>query len=139
MTDLDKALDVLRSNPDDFKAQSGFYDLVLNTGFFVPTVSESFINGEGKEEEANVPLLVESEGKDYLVFFDQKERLLQWAQQDAASVEIPGYLLAEMTTDQLHWVMNIGTDYAKEFVPDEIAWLKDVVAKCKAEDAKSAE
>ena len=30
--------------------------------------------------------------------------------------------------------MNIGTDYNKQFAPDEIAWLKDVVERCKAEE-----
>jgi hypothetical protein len=30
--------------------------------------------------------------------------------------------------------MNIGTEYNKQFAPDEIAWLKDVVARCKEEE-----
>jgi len=137
MTELDKALVELRANPQDQKAQSGFYDLFLNTSFFVPTANETFINGEGKEETVNVPLLIDSEGTDYLVFFDEQQRLNDWAEQEAAHMRVPGHVLAEMTSEKIQWVLNVGSDYAKPFAPDEIAWLKDVVATCKAEDAKA--
>jgi len=139
MTEIDKALETLRANPEDHKAQSGFYDLFLNSGFFVPTVTETFINGSGENEEASVPLLVESDGTDFLVFFDQQQRLDAWAEQEAPSIQVPGHMLAEMSTEKIHWVMNMGTDFTKEFVPEEIAWLKDVVTRCKAEDEAAAE
>ena len=41
MTEIDQALEALRANPDDHKAQSGFYDLFLNMSFFVPTINET--------------------------------------------------------------------------------------------------
>ena len=47
-------------------------------------------------------------------------------------MQLPGHLLAEMSTEELFWAMNIGTEYSKQFAPDEIAWLKDVVAQCHA-------
>ncbi len=138
MSDLDKALSALRKDPEDRSAQSGFYDLFLNTLFFVPTTNEMFSpDGDSDEQEVEVPLIIENDGTDYLVFFDQQLRLNDWAEQDAPFVKLPGHVLAEMTTDELHWVMNIGTDHFKEFVPDEIAWLKDAVARCKAEGEKS--
>jgi peptidyl-prolyl cis-trans isomerase C len=136
MTDLDKAFEALRAKPDDQKAQSGFYDLFLNTLFFVPTAKEMIqVDEEGTEQETEVPLIIENEGTDYLVFFDQQQRLNDWAEQDAPFVKLPGHLLVEMTTADLNWVMNLGTDHFKPFAPDEIAWLKEVVAHCKAEDA----
>ena len=137
MTDLDNALSALREKPEDHKAQSGFYDLFLNSPFYIPTTNEMVSpDGEADEEEIEVPLILENEGTDFLVFFDEQNRLNAWAEQEAPYVKLPGHVLAEMTTDNLHWAMNIGTDHFKEFVPDEIAWLKDVVARCKAEGDK---
>lgn len=134
MTELDQALVTLRDNPRDHKAQSGFYDLFLNMLFFVPTVNEMVSpDGKAEEEEMEVPMIVESDGTEYLVFFDQQDRLDGWADQDAPHVKLPGHVLAEMTTENLFWAMNVGTEFAKQFAPDEISWLKDVVAKCKAE------
>ena len=136
MTDLDKAFEALRAKPENQKAQSGFYDLFLNTLFFVPTVKEMIqIDDKGTEQETEVPLIIENDGTDYLVFFDQQQRLNDWAEVDAPFVKLPGHLITEMTTVDLHWVMNMETEHFKTFAPDEIAWLKDVVAHCKAEDA----
>lgn len=136
MTELDQALEALRANPDDHKAQSGFYDLFLNSIFFVPTIKEmvSTVDNSAKEK-TEVPLIIVADGIDYLIFFDEQQRLNDWAEEDVPSQRLPGHLLAEMTTAKLHWAMNIGTDYNKQFAPDEIAWLKDVVGRCKAEDA----
>lgn len=135
MTAIDQALEALRANPDDRKAQAGFYDLFLNSSFFIPTTNEMVsTDDKSAEEKIEVPLILESEGADFLVFFDQKERLDAWAEQEVPCLQLPGHVLAEMTPAELHWAMNIGTAYNKQFAPDEIAWLKDVVARCKAEE-----
>jgi hypothetical protein len=140
MTEIDQALETLRANPEDFKAQSGFYDLFLNSNFFVPTVYEEVeTDDKGAKENIEVPLIIEADGIDYLVFFDGQERLNDWAEKEVPCLQLPGHVLAEMTPNELHWAMNIGTDYNKQFAPDEIGWLKEVVAKCKAEDAAQSE
>ena len=134
MTELDQALEALRANPDDHKAQSGFYDLFLNSIFFVPTIEEMVsTDGKSTKEKTEVPLIIVADGIDYLIFFDEQQRLNDWAEEEVPSQRLPGHVLAEMTTAELHWAMNIGTDYNKQFAPDEIAWLKDVVKRCKAE------
>lgn len=134
MTDIDQALAALRVDPDDHKAQSGFYDLFLNSSFFIPTADELIdTDAKGAAEKIEVPLIIEADGIDYLVFFDQQQRLTDWAEKTVPYLRLPGHVLAEMTPAGLHWAMNIGTDYNKRFAPDEIAWLKDVVARCKAE------
>lgn len=140
MTDIDQALADLRANPRDFKAQAGFYDLFLNSLFFVPTIHEEVdIDGQGTKEKIEVPLIIEEEDTDYLVFFDNQQRLNDWAEKEVPCLQLPGHVLTEMTPEALHWAMNIGTEFNKQFHPEEIAWLKDVVAKCKAEDAGQAE
>jgi len=134
MTEIDQALEALRADPDDHKAQSGFYDLFLNSSFFIPTVDEMVDTADKKgKEKIEVPLVIVDEGIDYLVFFDQQQRLNDWAEKEAPALQLPGHVLAEMSTAELHWAMNIGTDYNKQFAPDEIAWLKDVVERCKAQ------
>lgn len=136
MTELDKALEALKENPDDRKAQSGFYDLFLNSGFFVPIINETIKNEDGTtEENAEVPLILENDGTDFLVFFDEQQRLNDWAEEEAPCVKLPGHVITEMSTPELHWALNVGTDHFKTFVPDEIDWLKDVVTRCKAEMA----
>ena len=138
MTELDQALEALRASPDDHKAQSGFYDLFLNTVFFVPTIEEMVsTDDKSTKEKTEVPLIIVADDIDYLVFFDQQQRLDDWAEEEVPSFRLPGHVLAEMTTAELHWAMNIGTDYNKQFAPDEIAWLKDVVERCKAEDGEA--
>ena len=138
MTELDQALEALRANPDDHKAQSGFYDLFLNSIFFVPTVEEMIsTDDKSVKKKTEVPLIIVADGIDYLIFFDEQQRLNDWAEEEVPSQRLPGHVLAEMTTAELHWAMNIGTDYNKQFAPDEIAWLKDVVERCKAEGGES--
>ena len=135
MTELDQALEALRANPDDHKAQSGFYDLFLNSSFFVPTIDEEVsTDDESTKEKIEVPLIIEADEIDYLVFFDEQQRLNDWAEKEAPCLQLPGHVLADMTPAELHWAMNIGTDYNKQFAPDEIAWLKEVVERCKAEE-----
>jgi hypothetical protein len=135
MTELDQALEALRANPDDHKAQSGFYDLFLNSTFIVPITDEMIdkVDKSGKEK-VELPLILVADNIDYLVFFDQQQRLFDWAEKEVPFLQLPGHVLAEMTTAELHWAMNIGTDYNKQFAPDEITWLKDVVKRCKAEE-----
>jgi hypothetical protein len=130
MNQLDEALIGLRENRDDPKAQSSYYDIFLNTVFFVPTWEDP--DGASKEAGENqvAPLVLEWEGNDYLMIFDTLERLNAWAKKKVTYVEVPGHVLAATSAPPLHWALNVDTEYAKPFVPEEIAWLKDVVGKC---------
>ncbi|WP_239027619.1 SseB family protein [Geomonas diazotrophica] len=75
MEKLDEALVNLRQNMSDGKKQCEFYDLFLNSSFFVPILSES----EQQEESGGVmPLITEADGKDYLMLFSTLERLHAW-------------------------------------------------------------
>jgi hypothetical protein len=64
------------------------------------------------------------------MLFDTKERMLAWAGAEVKWVDVPGHVLASNTLPPLHWALNIGTDYSKQFLPDEIAWLREVVERC---------
>ncbi|ABQ26636.1 SseB family protein [Geotalea uraniireducens] len=141
MTEMDKALETLRQDMNDAKSQSKFYDLFLNSTFFVPTLNEqdAIEAGEGGAEGQVLPLVIESEGNDYLMLFDSEERVQAWAQAKVDSVEVPGHVLAATTQPPLRWALNVGTPYSKQFLPDEIAWLREVVERCNAEADKVTE
>jgi hypothetical protein len=132
MTKLDLALETLRQDMNDAKSQSTYYDLILNTTFFVPIQDAGSVEGAAEviDEGDVLPLVIESEGNDYLMLFDTRERLTADAEVDC--VEIPGHLLVATSIAPLHWALNVGTDYSKQFLPDEIAWLSEVVAQCNA-------
>ena len=134
MTKLDLALETLRQDMNDAKSQSTYYDLFLNATFFVPIQDAGSVEGAAEviEEGDVLPLVIESEGNDYLMLFDTKERLIAWAHAEVDCVEIPGHLLAATSIAPLHWALNVGTDYSKQFLPDEIAWLREVVEQCNA-------
>ena len=148
MSQLDEALIVLRQDMDDAKSQSKYYDLFLNSTFFVPTMEGELPTGEAGTGEAGtgeadaaaegqvVPLVMESDGNDYLMLFDSLERLKAWAKEGVGYVEVPGHVLAATSASPLHWALNVDTEYAKPFIPAEIAWLKDVVDQCNAQAAK---
>ena len=135
MSELDEALVELRQKMDDPKTQSKYYDLFLNTTFFVPTYEEA-LGGEPTVDGQVAPLVLQSEGVDYLMLFDSLERLKAWAKQEVSFVEVPGHVLAAKSSPPLHWALNVETEFAKPFVPEEIGWLKQVVDQCNAEAAK---
>ena len=123
MTALDEALDKYLQ---DDNCQSAYYDLVLNTDFYIPLEDEDAATAL-KEKEAVSPLVVESEGKSYMMLFDTEEGLSNWAKRPVNYVILAGFKAAEISVPDLHWAVNIGGDYAKEFVPDEINWLKESI------------
>ena len=137
MTEIDQALSALeldRRNPDK---QSRFYNLFLNTTFYVPTLEDEAETGatESAEKGPVLPLVIEAEGRDFLMLFDTQERLQAWAQAEADCVEVPGHVIVAMSEPPLNWALNIGSESSKLFSQEEIAWLKGVVAQC--EDGKS--
>jgi SseB protein N-terminal domain len=135
MTELDQALETMRRDLSDTGNQSKFYQLFLSTPFFVPTLDEQALGGEVDEagDDRVLPLVIEAEGNDYLLLFDTVERLHAWAEEEVKSVAVPGHVLAATTEPPLRWALNVGTDHAKQFLPEEIAWLRDVVERCNAE------
>lgn len=141
MTPMDQALETLRQDMRDPKNQSQFYDLFLNSTFYVPTAGEEVPPGENgaEEQEGAMPLIIDLEGTDYLMIFDTEERLRDWTGGKGEFVPVPGYVLAATSLPPLHWALNAGTDFSKQFHPEEIAWLRDVVERCRAAAGEEGE
>lgn len=139
MTALDEAMKALRLDMEDASHQSNYYDIFLNTTFCVPTLDQQMLDEETAVEEGQVlPLVIESDGNDYLMLFDTEERLKNWTSEEVKWVGVPGHILAATTMPPLHWALNVGTEYSKQFLPDEIAWLRGIVEQCN-EAAAAAE
>ena len=130
MTELDLAFEAATKNP---KKQPEYYDLFLNSEIFIPThdVPSEDRRRRAGESETIIPVIVESEGKSYLMLFDSKERLSAWAKREIGFAAIPGHAIVKMMNPSIHWALNVGTGHVKVFVPDEIRWLKESVSRSK--------
>jgi len=143
MTPLDQAIKALHEDPDNIEHRNHFYSLFLQTNFFVPTFDEAtgdMSKGEGAvaDPEKALPLIMEADGDNFMMLFDHEDRVVAWAEEGVKCVTFPGYVAIAMATEDLHLAMNVGTDYAKQFVPEEIAWLKQIVEQSKAADGNEA-
>lgn len=134
MTRLDTAYAEAMKNEAN---QSAFYDAFLNSQLYIPTHTddrESNARGRAEQGESIAPFFVESEGVQYLMLFDSEQRLSAWAQREVGFVVVPGHAVVEMMSPEIHWVLNVGTKFAKTFVPDEIRWLKQSVLDSKGKE-----
>ncbi len=132
MTELDEAIKLGFEDP---KKQHLFYDLFLNSIFYIPVVDE----GENaKNEEGALPLLVEANGKTYLMLFDTKQKLTDWANKEAKYLPVQGHAIAELSSSNIYWALNYGTELQKFFEPDEIKWLKEIVQKANKDSKKKS-
>lgn len=137
MSPLDSAYVAAMQNADE---QSAFYNAFFNADLFIPThtMPEADQQRRADDDESISPIFVESEGVQYLMLFDSKERLSAWAQREIGFVAIPGHAVVEMMNTDFHWVLNAGTKHMKKFVPDEIQWLKEIIANSKGQKTSVA-
>ncbi len=121
MTKLDDAIKLCTENAEQ---QSQFYELFLNSLFYVPVIGEE---DNPLPEEGALPLLVEANDKTYLMLFDTMSRLSDWADNEAQYLAVTGHGITEMSSPNIYWALNYGTDLQKFFEPKEINWLKVIV------------
>ncbi len=109
----------------DESQQAAYYDLILNSDFYIP-VDWQGVQNAGTEQEAVSPLVISSNDKHYMPLFDSEERLRAWAEgKPVEFIVLTGWRAALVSTPQLHWALNPGSGSGKEFVPEEIRWLKE--------------
>jgi len=138
MTPLDKALQAAMK--DGVKAGQ-FYGLFLQTDIFIPTHEVPEVEGERHVDDDEVinPIILENEGDKILLLFDQLERLQNFAHRELGYVVLPGHVILDSMPEGLRWVLNHGTDHAKEFVPEEIEYLKREFQQPRSEQAEVPE
>lgn len=124
MTEIDVALQAAqegKASPDDF------YNLFLNREIFIPLIEKP----DPAEPKTLKPILIEVDGKKYLMLFDTQDRLAAWAKRKIDFAAMPGHGIVAMMDASIPWMLNVGTDHVKEFVSDEINWLKTSIGKSK--------
>ncbi len=133
MTPLDKAYALAQKDQSN---ADGYYDLFLNSTIYIPVWDAPERTGERRADnnETINPVIVENDNRHYLMIFDTEERLSAWAQREIGFISVPGHAVVEMMDPKIHWMLNVGTDYLKEFVADEIQWLKDVLRQSVAQE-----
>jgi len=111
--------------------ESVFYNAFLSTTIFIATVNapEKEQNRRAGENDSISPIIIESDGANYVMLFDTKERLASWAKREVGFAALPGHAIVEMMSTDFHWVLNVGTEHMKILVPEEIQWLKENLKK----------
>jgi len=132
MTPIDQALAAFYEDPENTEKRYDFYRLFLSTDFYLPTFDEK-TGGVAKADngEQMLPLIMEADGNNYMMIFDNEQRAIDWSEEGAFCVALPGHVVVEMATEGLYLAMNVGCERNKQFIPEEIAWLKEVVKKSK--------
>lgn len=126
MTPLDEALLAAQGDP---ALVDQFYGLFLSTMLVVPIYERPAklpLDASGRlEEEAPMRPIVIPDGElQYIPIFDSLDKLVAWAQQEVEYMKVPGHAFLEGLHPSIYLALNPGHAPAKEFVPDEIAWLK---------------
>jgi hypothetical protein len=135
VTQLDKSL--IAAQQDNSKAND-FYNLFLNTDVYIPTrdMPEKDTVSRAEEGEKFTPVIIDRGGKKYLPIFDTLERLQAWANRSIGYVRISTHALLRGIGNDIHIVLNIGTDYYKEFVSEELKMLREAVAATTPKEQK---
>lgn len=127
-TKLDEAV---KMAAEDYEAHgNNFYDLFLNSMIYVPTWDlpeklGGMITGDNHEIQ---PIIIEDDGRKYIMLFDHENRITEWTANSEEPREIgvvgmTGYDVLKTFNSDVHMMLNVVSDYMKEFVPDEIDWL----------------
>jgi|CXWL01.1.fsa_nt_gi hypothetical protein len=101
-----------------------FYNLFLNSEIFIPLIEPP----DPADPRSIKPILIEADGKNYLMMFDAEERLSAWAKRKIDFAALSGHGIVQMMDPSMSWILNVGTEHMKQFVPEEIAWLKESIA-----------
>lgn len=128
MTELDQAIAKAFESEGQQTDANKVYLLFLRTTLFVPVKKE--INPESDEPFA--PLFANMNNQFFMFAFDTSEKLSAWAGDQINELEYVELLGSEVIagiSDKAFLCLNPGTDFYKEFSPDEIIRLKTIVSR----------
>lgn len=128
---LSKLDTAVKMAAEDYEAHANhLYDLFLSSMIYVPTwdLPEKVGFSLSKENQQIHPIIIESEGRKYIMLFDSEERVTEWTANAEEAREIgvigmSGYDVLKTFQSDVHMMLNVVSDYMKEFVPEEINWL----------------
>ncbi len=123
MTELDKLIASAFASEGKQDDVNKVYLLLLRSLLFMPVKKEH----NATDDEPFSPLFALIDDQYYLPAFDSLDRLQAWAGhhlQEVAYVELSGQDLIAGMHENVFLCLNLGTDYYKEFSPDEVKRLK---------------
>lgn len=128
MTELEQAMAAALTGNGQTSAVNRFHRLFLQSIFFLPVDQ----NHEPSEEEPFHPLFIEHEKNIFILIFDSEERVKTWVgdmDEKISCIKISGRDLMTNIGESVYLILNAGATIYKEFSPDEIKYLKKVVAR----------
>jgi hypothetical protein len=133
MTELDQVLEAAFKSEGARDDVNKVYLTLLRSSLFIPVEKQGLhvVDPENEEEQFK-PLFALMDDKYFMLAFDTVDRLKGWAgdQMDMiAYVELIGRDLIAGISEQVYLCLNIGTDFYKEFSPDEVVQVKKIVAR----------
>lgn len=130
MTELDRTIAAAYASQGKQEDVNKVYLAMLRASFFLPVQKNK--TPQSEQDESFHPLFAIVDERYFMPVFDTLERLTAWAhdQIDQMSyVEISGRDLIAGINENVFLVLNIGTEFHKEFSPEEVFHLKKIVSK----------
>jgi len=130
MTELDQAIAAAYASQGKQEDINKVYLILLKATMFLPVKKEMPKNTN--EGEPFRPLYAVIDDNYFMLAFDEQDRLSHWAQDQISHidyVEITGRDLIAGINEKVFLVINVGTEFSKEFSPEEIIHLKKIVNK----------
>ncbi|HEX5035172.1 MAG TPA: enhanced serine sensitivity protein SseB C-terminal domain-containing protein [bacterium] len=129
MTPLDQALLAAQQDPENQSLVDQFYAAFLGTAlvvpiYEVPTNLPMNVPVEADGKTSLKPIVIPSGEIHYIPVFDSLQKMVQWAQEEVRYMQIEAHSFIAGLHPDIYLALNPGQELAKEFVPDEIAWLK---------------
>lgn len=133
MTELDQAIANAFASEGKQDEVNKVYLTLLRTPLYVPV--EKMLpqqSGTTADDEPFKPLFAKVDGNYFLLAFDSIERLSAWAADEMTNigyVELLGRDVIAGINEQVYFCLNLGTEFYKEFSPEEVQRLKMVVSR----------
>lgn len=128
MTELDKLIANAYASAGKQEDVNKVYLLLLRSLLYIPVKKEHTVDNE----EPFSPLFTLIDNQYYMPTFDTLDRLKTWVGMhvnEIPYVELSGEDLIAGIHPSVFLCLNIGTDYYKEFSPDEVKHLKMIESR----------
>ena len=127
MSELDQVISKAYENEGEQEFSNKVYATFFRSELFMPIYSQD------NKEEPFVPLTLEEEGNYFIPIFDSLLRLEEWIGEeypDLEYAEIMGNdVIRGIGVEKVYLSLNPGTEFYKEFSPEELVRLKMMLAK----------
>ena len=127
-TEIDTAHAAMESAPEDDAARLRFYECLADSELFLLLATEP------EADDDITPEVIEADGIQYVLVFDQEERLADFAERAASYAAVSGRGLAQMLVGQnIGMGVNLGQASSILIPPAAIDWLMETLGNAPQE------